>query len=177
MWILYHTVKFCWGFGIQFAENVQANWQKGYCFIMTTRPHTARTTWERFQELQWELIERLAYSLDLAPSDFHLFSPLKKPPWWQTFRWWERGWNGGVQVAETTVKRLLCCGFRCTDKVMGQVYQCWWRMHQEINVFCRFEYQMFYILYPFVTCLLTPSCVFFTNHNRFPQSFQSRSQE
>jgi hypothetical protein len=52
----------------------------------------------------------------------------------QTFRWW-RGWNGGAEVAETTVKRLLCCGFGRTDKAMGQVYQCWWRICREINVF------------------------------------------
>jgi hypothetical protein len=49
----------------------------------------------------------------------------------------------GVEMAETTIKRLLCCRFRHTVKVMGQVYQCWWRMCQEINVFSRFEYQMF----------------------------------
>jgi hypothetical protein len=30
----------------------------------------------------------------------------------------------GAKVTETTVKRLLCCGFRRTDKAMGQVYQC-----------------------------------------------------
>jgi hypothetical protein len=29
-----------------------------------------------------------------------------------------------VKVAETTVKRLLCCGFRRTGKAMGQVYRC-----------------------------------------------------
>jgi hypothetical protein len=38
---------------------------------------------------------------------------------------------------------------------MGQVYQCWWRICQEINVFSRFEYHMFYILYPLLTYLLT----------------------
>jgi hypothetical protein len=38
-------------------------------------------------------------------------------------------------VAETTVKRRLCCGFRRTGKAMGQVYRCWWRICQEINVF------------------------------------------
>jgi hypothetical protein len=27
----------------------------------------------------------------------------------------------GAEVAETTAKRLLCCGFRCTGKAMGQV--------------------------------------------------------
>jgi hypothetical protein len=54
---------------------------------------------------------------------------------WQRFRWWRRGWNGGAEVAETTVKRLLCCGFRRTGKATGQVYQCLWRICREINVF------------------------------------------
>jgi hypothetical protein len=62
----------------------------------------------------------------------------------QTFRWWRRGWNGGGGMAETTVKRLLCCGFRRTHKEMGQVYQCCWRMCRGVNVFfSRFEYHMF----------------------------------
>jgi hypothetical protein len=74
---------------------------------------------------------------------------------WQTFRWWRRGWNGGAEVAETTVRRLLCCRFWHTGKAMGQVYQCWWRICREINVFSRFEYHTFYVLYPFVTYLLT----------------------
>jgi hypothetical protein len=30
----------------------------------------------------------------------------------------------GAEVAETTVKRLLCCGFRRTGKAMGHVSQC-----------------------------------------------------
>jgi hypothetical protein len=41
---------------VQFAENVQANWQEGYCFIMTMP----------------DPIE-----LDFAHSDFRLFGPLK----------------------------------------------------------------------------------------------------
>jgi hypothetical protein len=40
---------------------------------------------------------------------------------------------------------------------MGQVYQCWWRICREINVFPRFEYHMFYVLYPFAAYLLTDS--------------------
>jgi hypothetical protein len=47
-------------------------------------------------------------------------------------------------VAVTTVKRL-----RRTGKAMGEVYQCWWRICREINVFSRFEYHMFYFLYSF----------------------------
>jgi hypothetical protein len=57
------------------------------------------------------------------------------PPWWQRSRWWRIGWNGGAEVAETTVKRHLCCGFRRIGKDMGQVYQYWWRMCREIFFF------------------------------------------
>jgi hypothetical protein len=42
--------------------------------------------------------------------------------------------NGDAELAETTVKRLLCCEFRRTDKAKGQAYQCWW-ICREINVF------------------------------------------
>jgi hypothetical protein len=59
------------------------------------------------------------------------------------------------------LKRLLCCGFRRTGKAMGQFYQCWWRVYGEINVFFpRFQYHMFYVLYPFVTYLLTLPRIF-----------------
>jgi hypothetical protein len=45
---------------------------------------------------------------------------------WQMFRWWRSVWNGGAEVAETTVERL--------------------------------EYDIFYVLYPFVTYLLNLRC-------------------
>jgi hypothetical protein len=61
-----------------------------------------------------------------------------------------------MPVAETTVKRLLCCGFRRTGKAMRQVYQCWWRICLEIHVFFRFESHLFYVLLPSVAYLLTP---------------------
>jgi hypothetical protein len=59
-------------------------------------------------------------------------------------------------VAETTVKRLLCCRFRRTGKAVEQVYQCWWRICQEMFSFYGFENHVFYDLYPFMTYLLTP---------------------
>jgi hypothetical protein len=73
---------------------------------------------------------------------------------WQTFRWWRRDWNGGAKVSETTVKRLQCSGFRRPAKAMGQVYQCWWRICWEINVF---GVQISHVLrfISFVTYLLT----------------------
>jgi hypothetical protein len=49
-----------------------------------------------------------------------------------------------VEVAETTVKILLCCGFQHTGKAMGQVHQCWCKTCREINVFSRFKYHVFF---------------------------------
>jgi hypothetical protein len=60
-------------------------------------------------------------------------------------------------VVETTVNRLLCCGCRRNGKAMGQLHWCWWRICPEINVFSRFQYLVFYVLYPFGTYLLTLS--------------------
>jgi hypothetical protein len=41
----------------------------------------------------------------------------------------------GAEVAETKVKRFLCCRFQRTGKEMGQVLQCWWTICREIKVF------------------------------------------
>ncbi|BFZ13360.1 hypothetical protein BsWGS_16399 [Bradybaena similaris] len=41
------------------------------------RPHTARLTQEKIKNLGWKILEHPPYSPDLAPSDFHLFGPLK----------------------------------------------------------------------------------------------------
>jgi hypothetical protein len=53
--------------------------------------------------------------------------------------------------------RFLNCGFRRTGKSMGQVYQYWRRIRRiiRVTIFPRFEYHMFYVLYPFVTHLLS----------------------
>ena len=41
------------------------------------RPHTTHLTINTIMQLNWEVLEPPAYSPDLAPSDFHLFGPLK----------------------------------------------------------------------------------------------------
>jgi hypothetical protein len=45
-----------------------------------------------------------------------------------TTGWQRRGWNGSVEMAEITVKRLPCRWSRRTGKAIGPVYQCWWRI-------------------------------------------------
>lgn len=42
------------------------------------RPHTAAHTAETLQKLNFEVLDHPPYSPDLAPSDFHLFGPLKE---------------------------------------------------------------------------------------------------
>ncbi|UYV73469.1 hypothetical protein LAZ67_10003549 [Cordylochernes scorpioides] len=41
------------------------------------RPHAARTTQTLLENFKWEIFTHPPYSLDLAPSDFHLFPALK----------------------------------------------------------------------------------------------------
>ena len=41
-------------------------------------PHRDRQTVEKIEEMCWELLQHPPYSPDLAPSDFHLFGPLKE---------------------------------------------------------------------------------------------------
>ena len=42
------------------------------------RPHTAAITLAKIEDLGWKLLTHPPYSPDLAPSDFHLFGPLKE---------------------------------------------------------------------------------------------------
>jgi histone-lysine N-methyltransferase SETMAR len=43
----------------------------------SARPHTSLHTREAITDLQWTVLPHPPYSPDLAPSDYHLFSPLK----------------------------------------------------------------------------------------------------
>ena len=43
------------------------------------RVHKANVSMAKLREVKWQLLPHLAYSPDLASSDFHLFGPLKDP--------------------------------------------------------------------------------------------------
>jgi histone-lysine N-methyltransferase SETMAR len=52
---------------------------KSVCVVHdNARPHTAVVTTGALKEMHWEVLPHLAYSSDLAPSDFHLFDALKE---------------------------------------------------------------------------------------------------
>ena len=46
--------------------------------IDNARPHTGRLTQETVEHLGLEVLPHPPYSPDLAPSDYHLFGPMKK---------------------------------------------------------------------------------------------------
>jgi len=50
------------------------------------RPHTARSTVATIQDLPLECLPHPPYSPDLAPSDFHVFGPLKEAMGSKSFR-------------------------------------------------------------------------------------------
>jgi hypothetical protein len=63
------------------------------------------------QEKQWEVLEHPSYSPDLAPSDFHLFGPLKHHLSAEHF-----------SDDEAVEKKVTAC------ETMGQVPQCTGRL-------------------------------------------------
>jgi hypothetical protein len=93
----------------------------------------------------------------LAPSDFNLVGPsTKKPPWFANrFADDEDEMEVRNWLRQTTVKRLLHCGFQQAGKAMQGSHQCSCKICQEIYVFPRFKYHMPKFFYPFVTYLLT----------------------
>ena len=51
---------------------------KGVCLLHdNARPHTANASKAILDSFGWDILNHPAYSSDLAPSDFHLFTSLK----------------------------------------------------------------------------------------------------
>jgi hypothetical protein len=71
-----------------------------------TRPHTANRTRELLRRYNWEVLDHPPYSPDLAPSDFHLFGPLKKHLGGRLF-----STDGEVQQAVMSWLQALDTGF------------------------------------------------------------------
>ena len=69
------------------------------------RPHTTRSTVATIQDLSFQCLPHPPYSPDLAPSDFHVFGPLKDGK--QVFQVRRRGAAGGARAAALSAKRIF----------------------------------------------------------------------
>ena len=64
------------------------------------RPHTAAHTVDTLRALKFEVMKHPPNSPDLAPSDFHLFGPIKEHLWGQKFA----GDNGVKEAVQSWLK-------------------------------------------------------------------------
>jgi hypothetical protein len=62
---------------MQFAENLQFNWQEGHCFIMTVPDSVQPEQPGREFKNYSEKFLNIRLTPNLAPSDIHLLGPLK----------------------------------------------------------------------------------------------------
>uniref|UniRef100_A0A8R1EXG6 Histone-lysine N-methyltransferase SETMAR n=1 Tax=Caenorhabditis japonica TaxID=281687 RepID=A0A8R1EXG6_CAEJA len=76
------------------------------------RPHVAKATQEKLQELYWNTVLHTPYSPDIAPSDYRLFRPLKLFLKKEAFREIRRSKNGSVRFLRLAVRRVLEEGHR-----------------------------------------------------------------
>jgi len=101
------------------------------CFLHdNARPHTAAMTTGTLEEMHWDVLPQPAYNPDLAPSDFHLFSPLKEALGEKRFRsdneaklyvqWWlDKQWQ---TLFESSIMKVPEQWRWCTE-VQGEYVQ------------------------------------------------------
>jgi hypothetical protein len=71
--------------------------QDSVCFFQdNARPHTAALTMSTLLKLKWDVLPHPPYSPDLAPSDYHLFGPMK-------------GFLGGMIFRKIMMRSLQLC--------------------------------------------------------------------
>jgi hypothetical protein len=112
-----------------------------------THPHTANLTKETLATAGWKITNHSPYSPDLAPSDFHLFGPLKLHPGqkFQTddvliccvLKWF--GMNPFMLLASLTSqeagKTVLMWG-----RISWREVRIWWFYH--VYSFCKNKFQV-----------------------------------
>ena len=66
------------GWSLQFEANSENYCQRSVLLHDNAHPHTAAHTAEMLRKLKFEVMAHPPYGPDLAPSDYHLFGPLKE---------------------------------------------------------------------------------------------------
>jgi len=95
------------------------------------RPHTARSTVSTMQDLSSECVP---HPPDLAPSDFHVFGPLKKAMGGRSFRSYEEV-RQAVQEWLHSQPRIFF-RYPCTSEVLEHFYGTQWRLRRKMMSLC-----------------------------------------
>jgi len=76
------------------------------------RPHVAARTTDTIQKLEWNVLPHSPCSPDLAPSDYHLFGPLKEHLVGKKFRYNEEVIQGVQECINWQPKGFVLSGIR-----------------------------------------------------------------
>ena len=85
----------------------------------SARPYTSIRTRETITSFGWTTLPHHPYSPDLAPSDYHLFGPMKER---QTVCKWQGSKNCRDEVVQRTVKRILRGRDTCSHSKVWDYY-------------------------------------------------------
>jgi hypothetical protein len=98
---------------------------------------------------------------------------------WKIFRWWRRGWNGRCENGWDNGQKTYAAGFDALVKRWNKCINVGGGYVEKYMFFSRFEYHMFYVLYPFVTYLLTlprTICRYCRTRNYVPNNLPIQTQ-
>jgi len=93
------------------------------------RPHTARSTVATIQDLSFECLPHLPDLPDLAPSDFHVFGPLKEAMGGKSFR-------SDEEVLQVVQEWLHSQPKDFSSKALEHLYGTQWRLHKKMMSLC-----------------------------------------
>jgi len=93
------------------------------------RPHTASSTVARIQDLSFECLPHPPYSPDLAPSDFHVFEPLKEAMGGKSFRSDEEVQQAVHECLHSQSKDFFSRGIHA---LLEHLYGAQWRLRRKM---------------------------------------------
>jgi len=110
------------------------------------RPHTARSNVAKIQDLSFDCLPHPPYSPDLAPSNFHVFGPLKRSDGRQVFHVRRRGAAGDARVAALSAKILffleVSMHFRSAGTLVWNAIETTWKNDVIVYLMCSINYEI-----------------------------------
>jgi hypothetical protein len=112
-----HLLALLYQFGLCDHEDASSEGHRDESHLMP-RPHTAWLMAASLQQFGWECLNYQPYRPDLAPSDFHLYGPLKMHVGGHRF---QNGAKVQLTVVPFTMPTILCWKHTFTDNTLWQM--------------------------------------------------------